>query len=813
MGHSISVEDWPIYFFSMNSTMEMERDMQLDFDWSTPMKLYEENDVDPDPANCNQPDIMDCSPPGSPCQGDDQKPIVGKESPSTATKEKKRKTREEKELEMFEKEKRKKEREEREQQRLVEKAEKERLKKEKEKEREERKRKLEEEKELKEKERVERDREREEKKRKLEEEKELKEKERIEREKEREEKKRKFDEEKDRKEKEKMEKQRQKEKEKQEREELRKEEEKRKEEERQRHEMRQKKMGIAKFMQPVKKEARDENVMERTGEQHGPFPPYEPVAEVTLARLDADGGVAGEIVLTPRQPTPAQGSTIEVGPSEEFFLSGFLTGCQYWDTVDLIAHWRQLAKCRPCSRPAVAGELPPDFNSICKVVHFHDSQRPAYYGTFQKRSTCLTGRWCGDDPPMDPSLDYEVFSEDEWEDEQAEGEEIEDEKEEEAVADDMEDDDMEDFFVDDDYLSADEGLFRSDDEGVPVERNAGEEGAEEADQEGQGAPRPKKLRKRRAKQQSKVDIIGPCWPTEGQVHPLERFRAINLRQLRHKESLKCPLAALISARQVGKHGETEILKQDRTPRKPVQDRHMLDLIRILHGATKLETAIRQFLELHHEECSKAQTEAKMREIATWERAGKFFRWMVKADVLAELAPDLKPKFEDDGADIGSPPPKVDENGTKANASLTETTPITRLLPKSKRDSRIASSSSLATASPSSKDFRPELKCSSPEAKRQCPFPEQCPGSPCPSAGPSGLPTTGLCAIGPVITGTILHGGAEDGLGVQDAGADQQRPSSVHTSGPQPQSGEVAEPHVLIPRRKLDRATVLSTPGN
>lgn len=64
--------------------------MELDFDWTTPLKLYEENDGDVD-LNCSPHDMMDCSSPESPCRDQERKPeLSDKDSPSVAMKERKR---------------------------------------------------------------------------------------------------------------------------------------------------------------------------------------------------------------------------------------------------------------------------------------------------------------------------------------------------------------------------------------------------------------------------------------------------------------------------------------------------------------------------------------------------------------------------------------------------------------------------------------------------------------------------------------------------------------------------------------------------
>ena len=125
-------------------------------------------------------------------------------------------------------------------------------------------------------------------------------------------------------------------------------------------------------------------------------------------------------------------------------------------------------------------------------------------------------------------MDYEFFSEDEWEDEpDGDAEDLAGDEEEEGAADEDDDEDMEEFFVEDDYLSDDEGLFRSgseksDDEGprgdgakeeVPKETpGATGEGVKEGVPKEEGAedaPKARKIRKRRLRQAPKVCHSSP----------------------------------------------------------------------------------------------------------------------------------------------------------------------------------------------------------------------------------------------------------------------------------------------------------------
>ncbi|XP_033821587.1 chromatin assembly factor 1 subunit A [Periophthalmus magnuspinnatus] len=97
-----------------------------------------------------------------------------------------------------------------------------------------------------------------------------------------------------------------------------------------------------------------------------------------------------------------------------------------------------------------------------KLLQFHENYRPAYWGTWSKKSSHISAR-CPLRQDMD-LLDYEVDSDEEWEEEEP-GESLshsEGEDEEEGGEDDDEDDG---FFVPHGYLSDDEGALEEEDGG------------------------------------------------------------------------------------------------------------------------------------------------------------------------------------------------------------------------------------------------------------------------------------------------------------------------------------------------------------
>ncbi|XP_007576808.1 chromatin assembly factor 1 subunit A [Poecilia formosa] len=98
-----------------------------------------------------------------------------------------------------------------------------------------------------------------------------------------------------------------------------------------------------------------------------------------------------------------------------------------------------------------------------KLLQFHENYRPAYWGTWRKKSSHISAR-CPLRQDKD-LLDYEVDSDEEWEEEEP-GESLshsEGEEEEEGGEDDDDDDDG--FFVPHGYLSDDEGALEEEDGG------------------------------------------------------------------------------------------------------------------------------------------------------------------------------------------------------------------------------------------------------------------------------------------------------------------------------------------------------------
>ncbi|CAH8289168.1 unnamed protein product [Schistosoma bovis] len=146
-----------------------------------------------------------------------------------------------------------------------------------------------------------------------------------------------------------------------------------------------------------------------------------------------------------------------------------------------------------------------------KLFQFVENYRPAYYGTWRRRSRIVTGRrpFARDDY----QLDYSIDSDDEWEEEEP-GESItqsdnEDEEDEDEEKDGDEDDDDQ-FFVPHGYLSDDEGVAAEESEGpIPDEMKQLRQRLSVAEYE---------AAHRRGLQRLKPLLLGPLWLPE----PVER---------------------------------------------------------------------------------------------------------------------------------------------------------------------------------------------------------------------------------------------------------------------------------------------------
>uniref|UniRef100_A0A673MMP7 Chromatin assembly factor 1 subunit A-like n=1 Tax=Sinocyclocheilus rhinocerous TaxID=307959 RepID=A0A673MMP7_9TELE len=102
-----------------------------------------------------------------------------------------------------------------------------------------------------------------------------------------------------------------------------------------------------------------------------------------------------------------------------------------------------------------------------KLLHFHDNYRPAYWGTWCKKSTHISPRCpLRQDKEL---LDYEVDSDEEWEEEEP-GESLSHSEGDDDDEGGDDDDDDDGFFVPHGYLSEGEGALEEDEEGGDPEK-------------------------------------------------------------------------------------------------------------------------------------------------------------------------------------------------------------------------------------------------------------------------------------------------------------------------------------------------------
>ncbi|XP_026091849.1 chromatin assembly factor 1 subunit A-like [Carassius auratus] len=102
-----------------------------------------------------------------------------------------------------------------------------------------------------------------------------------------------------------------------------------------------------------------------------------------------------------------------------------------------------------------------------KLLQFHDNYRPAYWGTWCKKSTCISPRFpLRQDKDL---LDYEVDSDEEWEEEEP-GESLSHSEGDDDDEGGDDDDDDDGFFVPHGYLSEGEGALEEDEEGGDPEK-------------------------------------------------------------------------------------------------------------------------------------------------------------------------------------------------------------------------------------------------------------------------------------------------------------------------------------------------------
>ncbi|XP_069137308.1 chromatin assembly factor 1 subunit A-like [Argopecten irradians] len=204
----------------------------------------------------------------------------------------------------------------------------------------------------------------------------------------------------------------------------------------------------------------------------------------------------------------------------------------------------------------------------CKLLQFHTNYRPPYYGTWRKKSKTVNPRnpW-----KQDKDLfDYEVDSDDEWEEEEP-GESLSgSEGEEEEEGGDGEEED--DWMVPHGYLSDDEGCQADEDVSPEMMKAARQAKLESWESE----------LKRQTKAALPI-IIGCVW--EQAIHSLQK----QVQETMNNYKAVClsaePIPTTYSGAVHNKLDRSPSEKNCATPknRKPVPEEAMPDLIRLVHG--------------------------------------------------------------------------------------------------------------------------------------------------------------------------------------------------------------------------------------
>ncbi|CAH8292628.1 unnamed protein product [Schistosoma rodhaini] len=193
-----------------------------------------------------------------------------------------------------------------------------------------------------------------------------------------------------------------------------------------------------------------------------------------------------------------------------------------------------------------------------KLFQFVENYRPAYYGTWRRRSRIVTGRrpFARDDY----QLDYSIDSDDEWEEEEP-GESItqsdnEDEEDEDEEKDGDQDDDDDQFFVPHGYLSDDEGVAVEESEGpIPDEMKQLRQQLSVAEYE---------AAHRRGLQRLKPSLLGPLWLPEAVECCIPSCNATNATTNSHhfeenKENIELPERFILS-KQTNEKAEFQLMK-------------------------------------------------------------------------------------------------------------------------------------------------------------------------------------------------------------------------------------------------------------
>ncbi|KAH6573635.1 hypothetical protein BASA62_002849 [Batrachochytrium salamandrivorans] len=259
-------------------------------------------------------------------------------------------------------------------------------------------------------------------------------------------------------------------------------------------------------------------------------------------------------------------------------------------------------------------------NRPWKLIGFAENIRPAYFGTWSKVSKHVTGR-----RPFstnEPSLDYDVDSEEEWEEDEP-GEELksEDEDEDDEVAPD-EDEDENQWLVPHGYLS--------DDEGVAEETQAHTNTSTKTRVDEESAPKRKKL-------VYLVPVVsGPCFG--GSLSASDPLLMLSVQVIGDCVVPIDPLKARLTADDTTAPGR----KTPKANKSVFPEEHLAELIQVVNGRESALSKLVDEIKLLVPIATKAAIEFKIRSIA----------------VRKKLDTDIRPKWYVSGADVSPAKPAL-----------------------------------------------------------------------------------------------------------------------------------------------------------
>ena len=294
-----------------------------------------------------------------------------------------------------------------------------------------------------------------------------------------------------------------------------------------------------------------------------------------------------------------------------------------------------------------------------KLLQFHDNQRPAYFGTWTKKTSKISGRKpFGKD--IDLIGDYDYDSDDDWEEEE-QGESLSDEEkdnEEDEKEDEKLDEDDDGFFVGHGVLDKDE--LRNDDE----DDEAFDEELEMKKQKLKAQQFEEEYKKKKPTK-LKPRVFGCFWndPAHAQdkddqirinhesfIKILNPFKAVVLQQIGLiQTSLSKPKAEEKESPNTAQPPKAKVLKE-------FPESAMLDLIKLVHANTNNKLFLaREFVEYWSSKnlgmkLSQQLTLKKLQEIADYQKHEGLGRrcWVVKDDILKSfnvMEPEIPNNWE------------------------------------------------------------------------------------------------------------------------------------------------------------------------